>query len=160
MRGPLPPGEISVTESLVKPFGLSCFHHRLGVASSALISLTRGLISEPYRFGSFWKDTDDVLDGLEEIDQKIDPTHWKRMSVLFFWTVRVFPVRISGFAGFYPRTDRSSLLPSRKRASRSLLRRTNPVGPNEAGFQGGHDSLGVFDEALTGGRNFEKSLMT
>ena len=146
----LSPGALSVTESLLKPFGLSRFHHRPGVASSAFISPPRGLISDPYRFGRFWKDKDDVLEGLEEMAQKIDPTHWKRRNVLPFWTVRVFPVRISGIAEFYPRTDRSSLLRSRNGAGMRLFRRTSPVAPNEAGFQGGHDSHVVFDEALTG----------
>ena len=101
-------------------------------------------------FGRFWKDKDYALEGLEEMAQKIDPTHWKRRSVLPFWTVRVFPVRISGVAEFYPRTDRSSLLRSRNGAGMRLFRRTSPVAPNEAGFQGGHDSHVVFDEALTG----------
>ena len=62
----------------------------------------------------------------------------------------VFVLLIAGFAGIYSRTDRSSLLRSRNGAGMCLFRRTSPVAPNEAGFQGGHDSLGVFDEALTG----------
>ena len=104
-------------------------------------------------FGRFWKDKDDVLEGLEENARRIDPTHWKRRSVLFFWTVRVFPVRIWGIAGFYPRTDRSSLLRSRNGAGMRLFRRTSPVAPNEAGFQGGHDSLGSLMRPSRG-RNF------
>ena len=95
-----------MTESLLKPFGLSRFHHRPGVASSAFISPPRGLISDPYRFGRFWKDKDDVLEGLEEMAQKIDPTHWKRRSVLPFWTVRVFVLLIAGLLEFIrERTD-------------------------------------------------------
>ncbi len=39
-------------------------------------------------FGRFWKDKDYALEGLEEMAQKIDPTHWKRRNVLPFWTVR------------------------------------------------------------------------
>ena len=131
----LSPGALSVTESLLKPFGLSRFHHRPGVASSAFISPPRGLISDPYRFGRFWKDKDDVLEGLEEMAQKIDPTHWKRRNVLPFWMVRVFVLLIAGFAGFYPRTDRSSLLRSRKRAGRSLLRRIIRLSPMRQAFK-------------------------
>ena len=131
-----------MTESLLKPFGLSRFQCRPGVASSALTSSARALVSDPYRIGRFWKDKDDVLEGLEENARRIYPTHWKRRSVLFFWTVRVFVLLIAGFAGFYPRTDRSSLLRSRNGAGMGLFRRTTPVAPNEAGFQGGHDSLG------------------
>ena len=84
----------------MKPFGLSCFHHRPGIASSALISSPRALVSDPYRFGRFWKDKDYALEGLEENARRIDPTHWKRRSVLFFWTVRVFVLLIAGLLEF------------------------------------------------------------
>lgn len=70
---------LSVTESFLKTFGLSRFDHILRKASSALVSSTRGLVSDSYRFGRFWKDKTYALEGLEEIARRIDPNHWQHL---------------------------------------------------------------------------------
>lgn len=138
-------GALSVTESFLKTFGLSRFDHILRKASSALVSSTRGLVSDSYRFGRFWKDKTYALEGLEEIARRIDPNHWQHLILLPFWTIRSSRSGSPDVLDFIrERTDLLFYDPE-KELGCILLRRTSPIAPHEAGFHGGHDSHGVFD---------------